>query len=205
MANILFIKSYVILLETLFINHTQIMKTFKFKNQLQIVILLLITVLLFSFVKYHDSQTIEIDYKNSKVSYYGVKKVTDKDLLREAKLIDIADRRFEAKWLKKDSKGISEEYTSEDAVFMKPNTKPRLGREEIEKEFALSVKGVDRVQFFQDELQFFGELDVAFQRCHMLGYVKANKEPIFEGSYVILWKKEKGEWLIEYDMFNADK
>lgn len=147
----------------------------------------------------------KIDYKNSAVSYYGVKEVTESQLLEEAKLIDIADRRFETKWKNKDAKGISEEYTIEGAVFMKPGVKPRSGRADIEKEFSESVKGVDRVSFFQDELQFFGELDVAFQRCHMLGYVNSKKEHVFEGSYVILWKKDdNGEWLIEYDMFNSD-
>ena len=88
---------------------------------------------------------------------------------------------------------------------MKPGVKPRLGRAQIEEEFSKSVQGVDRVSFFQDELQFFGELDVAFQRCHMLGYVNSKTEHVFEGSYVILWKKVDEEWLIEYDMFNSDK
>ncbi len=148
---------------------------------------------------------VRINYKDSKVYYFGSKKVTKDMLLTEAKLIDIADRRFETKWVNKDPKGISEEYTVDGAVFMKPGVKPRLGRTEIEKEFAKSVEGVDRVQFFQDELQFLGDLDVAFQRCHMLGYINEKKEHIFEGSYVILWKKVNGDWLIEYDMFNADK
>ncbi len=182
------------------------MKTINFKTVLFSILLLAGAFLVISFAKMSVNDIVKVDYKDSVVSYYGKqKKVTKKDLLAEAKLIDIADRRFETKWKNKDPKGISEEYTTEGAVFMKPGKKPRLGREEIEKEFSLSVKDVDRVEFFQDELQFFGDLDVAFQRCHMLGYVNSKSAPIFEGSYVILWKKEKGEWLIEYDMFNADK
>ena len=161
------------------------------------------------FTKETISQTNEsspvINYKDSKVYYFGSNPVSRERLLTETKLIDIADRRFESKWANKDSKGISEEYTPEGAVFMKPGVKPRVGRAEIEAEFAESVKGVDRVEFFQDELQFLGDLDVAFQRCHMLGYKNNQKEHIFEGSYVILWKKVDGNWLIEYDMFNADK
>lgn len=152
-----------------------------------------------------STDAVEINYKGSKVYYFGSKKINEAMLLVEAKLIDIADRRFETKWKNKDPKGISEEYTVEGAVFMKPGVKPRLGRAEIEQEFAKSVQGVDRVEFFQDELQFLGDLDVAFQRCHMLGYVDEKETHIFEGSYVILWKKVNGEWLIEYDMFNADK
>ncbi len=166
---------------------------------------LLLGSLIYSFKTSKTPKNIEISYKNSVVSYYGSKKVSKNDLLTNAKLIDIADRRFETKWRNKDPKGISEEYTSKDAVFMKPGTKPRLGRSEIEKEFAESVKGVDKVEFFQDELEFFGDMDVAFQRCHMLGYVDTKKEHIFEGSYIILWKKENNNWLIEYDMFNSDK
>jgi len=161
--------------------------------------------LIFSFSNISTKENIKIKYKDSTVSYFGTKKVTEKDILEEAKLIDIADRRFETKWVNKDPKGISEEYTVKGAVFMKPGTKPKLGREQIENEFAKSVQGVDRVSFFQDELEFFGDLDVAFQRCHMLGYVNTKKEHIFEGSYIILWKKENGEWLIQYDMFNSDK
>jgi len=168
------------------------MKTISLRTLLTIMAAFLVTILLFSFLDNPTLNKSEIKYKNSIVSYYGNKNVTNEDLLKETKLIDIADRRFEAKWLKKDPKGISEEYTSTGAVFMKPGVKPRVGRAEIEKEFSLSVKTVDRVAFFQDELEFFGEMDVAFQRCHMLGYV-------------ILWKKEKGQWLIEYDMFNSDK
>ncbi|WP_219008450.1 YybH family protein [Aquimarina litoralis] len=164
-----------------------------------------LTTLVYSFTKNDISEVVKIEYKESVVSYFGKKTITKKDLLKEAKLIDIADRRFETKWKNKDPKGISEEYTTTGAVFMKPGVKPRIGRSEIEKEFTASVKNVDRVEFFQDELQFFGEMDVAFQRCHMLGYVNSQKNPIFEGSYVILWKKENEEWLIEYDMFNSDK
>jgi len=146
-----------------------------------------------------------IEFKGSKVSYFGTNEISEDDLLAEARLIDIADRRFESKWVNKDPKGISEEYTPENAVFMKPGTKPRLGRSEIEDEFSKSVQGTDKVSFFQDELQFYGEMDVAFQRCHMLGFVDEEETHVFEGSYVILWKKVDGEWLIEYDMFNSDK
>ena len=181
------------------------MKTINYKILLLLGALVTGTIVLMSFVSTLNSNTVEIDYKNSVVSYYGNQKITKNDLLREAKLIDIADRRFETKWVNKDAKGISEEYTTKDAVFMKPGKRPRLGRKEIEKEFSQSVQDVDRVAFFQDELEFFGEMNVAFQRCHMLGYVHSKKEHIFEGSYVILWKKENGEWLIEYDMFNSDK
>jgi len=143
-----------------------------------------------------------IDYKGSVVTYYGNTEVTKDQLLRESKLIDVADRRFESKWKKKDHVGISNEYTI-DGVFMKPGVKPRIGKPAISDEFAESVKGVEWVEFFQDELEFYGDLTVAFQRCHMKGHL-AGSDDIFEGSYVILWKKVDGEWLIHYDMFNAD-
>lgn len=182
------------------------MKTLKSKG-FTIFLLAFLGIFIYAFTNTNSKTTnyIEFPYKNSIVSYFGPKQITKDDLLKNAKLIDIADRRFETKWVNKDPKGISEEYTTEGAVFMKPGKKPRLGRKEIEKEFSESVKGVDRVEFFQDELEFFGDMNVAFQRCHMLGYVNSSKEHIFEGSYIILWKKENGNWLIEYDMFNADK
>lgn len=181
------------------------MKNQNLRNLAFVLVLVFISSITYSFVASKTSKKIEIEYKSSVVSYYGSKTITEKELLENAKLIDIADRRFETKWVNKDPKGISEEYTTEGAVFMKPGKKPRLGRAAIEKEFSESVKSVDRVEFFQDELEFFGDMDVAFQRCHMLGYVNSKKEHIFEGSYVILWKKENGNWLIEYDMFNSDK
>lgn len=180
-------------------------KIMKIKNLKVLTVLLLVSLFAYSFKTNFSEKNIEISYKNSVVSYYGSKDVSEDDLLVSAKLIDIADRRFETKWRNKDPKGISEEYTRVDAVFMKPGAKPRLGRSEIEKEFVESVKGVDKVEFFQDELEFFGDMDVAFQRCHMLGYVDSKKEHVFEGSYIILWKKENENWLIQYDMFNADK
>ncbi len=150
------------------------------------------------------SELTEVDYKGSKVSYFGSKKVSTDRLLIEAKLVDIADRRFESKWVQKDAQGISEEYTL-DGVFMTPGATPNIGREEIKQAFTTILQNVDRVQFYQDELQFLGDLDVAFQRCHMKGYKDGQKEPISEASYVILWKKVDGNWLIHYDMFNSDK
>ena len=52
--------------------------------------------------KFPDSQ-LKIDYKGSKVLFHGnADGVTKAGLLAEAKLIDIADRRFESKWQKKD-------------------------------------------------------------------------------------------------------
>lgn len=158
-----------------------------------------------SFTTNTKSNLISIDYKESVVSYFGSQDFKKPDLLREAKLIDKADRRFEAKWVAKDAKGISEEYTQKGAVFMKPGVKPRLGRAEIEMEFKQSVQGTDKVEFFQDELQFYGDMDIAFQRCHMLGYLNTKTEPIFKGSYIILWKKVEENWLIEYDMLNSDQ
>ncbi|SEB49615.1 Ketosteroid isomerase homolog [Tenacibaculum sp. MAR_2009_124] len=181
------------------------MKTKKARVIILVGLSVLIGTMIYSFKESKSLRNIEIKYKNSVVSYYGSNQFSKQDLLVNAKLIDIADRRFETKWVNKDPKGISEEYTTVGAVFMKPGKKPRLGRADIEKEFKESVKGVDRVAFFQDELEFFGDMDVAFQRCHMLGYVNTQKEHIFEGSYIILWKKENGKWLIEYDMFNSDK
>ncbi|AXT55444.1 nuclear transport factor 2 family protein [Aquimarina sp. AD1] len=181
------------------------MKTVSLKPTWTFFIGIFVLILSSSFLAATKPTQAEIKYKDSVVSYFGIENVTEKDLLKEAKLIDKADRRFESKWRNKDPKGISEEYTSKGAVFMKPGVKPRIGRIQIEKEFSLSVKSVDRVEFFQDELQFFGKMDVAFQRCHMLGYLDSQKEHVFEGSYVILWKKENGHWLIEYDMFNSDQ
>ncbi|CAM1368504.1 YybH family protein [Tenacibaculum xiamenense] len=181
------------------------MKTKKTRVIILVGLSMLIGTIIYSFKESKPLKYVEIKYKNSVVSYYGSNHFSKQDLLENAKLIDIADRRFETKWRNKDPKGISEEYTTEGAVFMKPGVKPRLGRADIEKEFTESVKGVDRVEFFQDELEFFGDMNVAFQRCHMLGYVNSKKEHIFEGSYIILWKKENGNWLIEYDMFNSDK
>lgn len=147
---------------------------------------------------------LSVDYKGSKVSFHGdANDITEKMLLEEARLIDIADRRFESKWQKKDYVGISEEYTL-DGIFMKPGVAPRLGRTAIAEEFKNSVQGTDRVEFFQDELEFFGDLSSAYQRAHMKGYVNEKKEHVFEGSYIIYWKKVSGEWLIQYDMFNSD-
>lgn len=150
------------------------------------------------------SSAPRLTYKDSEVRYSGQTKVSDKALLAETKLIDIADRRFESKWRNKDYVGISEEYT-EDGVFMKPGVEARVGRAAIAEEFSKSVQGVDRVEFFQDELEFFEGLTSAFQRCHMKGYLDGTEAPIFRGSYTILWKKIDGEWLIHYDIFNADE
>ena len=150
------------------------------------------------------SSALQVDYKGSKVMYHGESPaISEAMLLKEARLVDIADRRFETKWRNKDHVGISMEYT-EDGIFMKPGKKPRIGRAEIAAEFEQSVKGIDKVEFFQDELEFYGDLTSAYQRAHMKGYVNEKKEHVFEGSYIIYWKKVAGEWLIQYDMFNSD-
>lgn len=147
---------------------------------------------------------LQVDYKGSKVTFHGgAAGMTESMLVKEAKLIDIADRRFESKWRKKDHVGISREYT-ENGIFMKPGVAPCVGRTAIAAEFKKSVQGVDKVEFFQDELEFYGDLTSAYQRAHMKGYVDSKTEHIFEGSYIIYWKKVKGEWLIHYDMFNSD-
>lgn len=151
-----------------------------------------------------SSSQLQVDYKGSKVTFYGnASGMTEAMLLEEARLIDIADRRFESKWRKKDYVGISNEYT-EDGIFMKPGVSPCVGKDAIAAEFKKSVQGVDKVEFFQDELEFYGDLTSAYQRAHMKGYVDEKAEHIFEGSYIIYWKKVKGEWLIQYDMFNSD-
>ncbi|MEC4724469.1 DUF4440 domain-containing protein [Shewanella sp. D64] len=148
--------------------------------------------------------SLVVDYKDSKIIYNGESSVNKDELIAQAKLIDIADRRFENKWKNKNSTGIANEYT-EFGIFMKPGETPKIGKAAIAEEFKKSIKGVDRVEFFQDELEFFDGLTSAYQRAHMLGYVDSSKMPVFKGSYIILWKKVSGQWLIHYDMFNADE
>lgn len=181
------------------------MKNVNFKSYLGIAVALFIAVGIVSFTNYSKSKKITVDYNNSEVSYYGSQNFGKEDLLKEAKLIDIADRRFEEKWKNKDAKGIGEEYTEDDSVFMKPGVEPKVGRVEIAKLFEENVKAVNVVKFYQHELQFYGDMDVAFQRCHMKGWQKGEKEHSFLASYVVLWKKVDGNWLLQYDMFNSDK
>ena len=168
-------------------------------------VLAFLTVGFVSFKSYNKSKTLTVEYKNSQVSYFGSQNFKKEDLLREAKLIDIADRRFEEKWKNKDAKGIGEEYTAEGSVFMKPGVEPKKGRTEIAKLFEENVKSVDIVKFYQHELQFYGDMDVAFQRCQMKGWQGDEKEHSFFASYVVLWKKIDGNWLLQYDMFNSDQ
>jgi len=123
------------------------------------------------------------------------------DLSGARKIIDSANQAFGTLVEKADSAGIGALYAS-DAKLMAPNGPAIQGTTGIISAFAGMLKsGVAKAQLKTTDL--WGTEALLSEEGTYTLYSKDGKE-LEKGKYIVLWKKEGGNWKMFRDIFNSD-
>ena len=90
-------------------------------------------------------------------------------------------------------------YYTENAVFIGPNMKPLVGRDEIKA--GMVADGTTLLTLQTDEIEVFGNT------ANELGtFTTSTKdsELLDTGSYIFVWKKTNDGWKIHWEIFNSN-
>ena len=118
---------------------------------------------------------------------------------REA--IAAANKIFEAAHLKGDAAALAEQYT-EDAQILWEDRAIISGRKKIEAEWARDMNGPGRkANLTTLEVEQHG--DWAYETGKML-ITAPDGKVIYDGKYICIWKREKGQWKIHRDIGNKN-
>jgi len=116
------------------------------------------------------------------------------------KEIDEANKRFMELVSRGDSIGLANFYTI-DGKFMSAGAPAVVGRDKIQKAMSDIIKsGITRVDFRTSGL--YGSEEMLAEEGELTLFVK--EQAVSEEKYIVLWKKENGEWKLFRDIFNAN-
>ncbi len=103
---------------------------------------------------------------------------------------------------KADAAGIARRY-SNDAVVMPPNHDFVKGRSSIEGFWREMFKaGAKRLQLDTQQIEEYGDIVSEIGRYTVYA---ENNEPADDGKYLVLWRRENGEWMLFRDIWNSSR
>jgi len=115
--------------------------------------------------------------------------------------IDKANKKLMDSVAAGDSGAIASLYTA-DAKLMFTGKPAIVGRENIQAAFSEILKsGVSRIELKTQEI--FGTGDLLAEEGEVTVYVNSNA--VAEEKYIILWKREDGEWKLFRDIANSNR
>lgn len=113
--------------------------------------------------------------------------------------IEAGNRKFEEAVAKGDAAAIAKLY-AEDAEILPPDSPPKKGREEIQKEFAGLVGAFKKITLKTVEVHPMGNLALEVSSWKLED--ASGKGP--EGKALVLWKKHGSTWQLYRDMWSAN-
>ena len=117
------------------------------------------------------------------------------------KAIAAANKEFEAAHLRGDATGLAAQYT-ETAQLLWEDREIISGRKNIEAEWRKDMGGPGRaVKLTTLEVEEHG--DWAYEAGKMLVTAPDGKV-VYDGKYICIWKREKGQWKIHRDIGNKN-
>lgn len=121
--------------------------------------------------------------------------------LKKAKtdIID-ANSEFARLYGEGDSTGVANLYT-EDAKFMMEGSPATMGRENIQSVMSgIMSSGIEKVDL--RTIEVWGDEDMVVEEGELTLYKKGVE--VDRGKYIVLWKKEDGQWKLFRDIFNSN-
>ncbi len=114
--------------------------------------------------------------------------------------IEEGNRQFMEAWEAGDAAAVASLYT-ENALFLAPHVEPIQGRQAIEAYVSGAFEaGLQRIKLETTEFNRFGNIGHETGRYTLYA---VNGMQVDHGKYIIIWKRQNGEWKIHWDMFNT--
>lgn len=100
-----------------------------------------------------------------------------------------------------DIDAVSNLYTK-NGEFLAPNAKPFKGKEQIKSFMQATMDaGVKELKLETRELEQHGETAIEIGNAKLYG---ENGQLLDDAKFIVIWKKEDGEWKLHRDMFNSN-
>ncbi len=116
------------------------------------------------------------------------------------KEISAANQSFMDAYQRKDAAGIAALY-SEQGQILPPNTNAITGRNEIQGFWQAAMDmGIATVKLASAELDIHAGTAIEVGRFNLLGAAGQEME---QGKYIVVWKKEQGQWRLHRDIWNS--
>ena len=127
----------------------------------------------------------------------------------DAAAVEQAIREREAEWARAamaSADSFASFYTS-DGVLMAPNAPPMQGAAAIVEGMAPMFEILDSIAFetVGVDVAESGELAVEQGRYTLTGTTPDGAAMEDEGSYMVVWKRQDGQWMVARDIFNSDR
>lgn len=115
--------------------------------------------------------------------------------------IDATNRKFEAGWASKDAAAVAALYTA-DAIVMPPNGPVAKGSQAVLAMWKGALAGVPGpIRLITSEVTAHGDLAHEVGTYEMSG---AGGKVADTGKFIVIWKKEGGQWKLHRDIWNSD-
>lgn len=122
--------------------------------------------------------------------------------IEEAKKeIDAANLEFVKLFNSSDSVGLANMFTI-DGKSMEPNEPVFSGRSEIQRHYAIVMKAGNNKLGLVTTGLWGGEQMLAEEGEYT--FMDKNEKVLDKGKYIVLWKKEEGNWKLFRDCYNSD-
>jgi len=121
------------------------------------------------------------------------------DILQDIKS---ANQQFEKKFASGDASGMASLYTV-NGMLLPPGAPVQQGRDAIGAFWKMVMDmGVKTAKLSTNEVDELGETAIEIGEYELGG---ADGQSIDGGKYIVVWKKEKGDWRLDKDIWNTSR
>jgi len=118
------------------------------------------------------------------------------------KIITEQNETFMATYNKGDHEGMKNLYT-EDGQILPPNGKVIIGKQGIGEFWKGAMDmGIKTLEMHTDEVELFEDTAIEVSQATLLA---EENHVIDEIKYIVIWKRQDGNWKIHRDMFNSNR
>jgi uncharacterized protein (TIGR02246 family) len=115
--------------------------------------------------------------------------------------IEAANERFMQAFAQADAAGLASLYT-EDGQLLPPGGEAAHGWAAIRAFWQAAMdNGISAARLEIAEVEEHGDTAIEVSRYTLLG---AGEQLLDQGKYIVIWKRERGEWKLHRDIFNSN-
>lgn len=116
--------------------------------------------------------------------------------------IDKLNGQFMMTYKNGDAAGMAELY-SENGAVLPPNADEVRGRKAIRKFWQEAMEsGIKEIKLITGEVEQYGDTTSEVSTAKLYG---ENGEILDDAKYIVIWKRENGEWKLHRDIFNSNR